>query len=98
MILLQTSGDHPLQRASAVAVLSCLSASCGFLPHDNTSIPFPGDGAGNFGPSAPVELCLGTARIVAPSLASSGAAAVCIREDAQEKSCNGDTECDGIEQ
>lgn len=80
----------------ACAALAAALPSCGLIPSDEELTPIPSDGIGNFGDSAPVELCLGTARVVAPAAATS-ASAVCVREDAEARACEGDEACDGIE-
>lgn len=69
---------------------------CGLVPSSETLAPFPSDGVTGFGDAEPIEVCLGTARVVAPD-ASSGAGAVCVPEGASGKSCSSNDSCAGIE-
>lgn len=69
---------------------------CGLLPSSETLAPFPSDGVTGFGDAEPIEVCLGTARVIAPD-ASSGAGAVCVPEGASGKACTSDDACSGIE-
>jgi hypothetical protein len=73
-----------------------LAAGCGLLPTSDTLAPFPSDGVGNFGDSEPIEVCLGSARVVAPG-AATGADAVCVPSGAVAKSCSSNDACAGIE-
>jgi hypothetical protein len=69
---------------------------CGLVPSSETLAPFPSDGVTGFGDAEPIEVCLGTARVIAPD-ASSGAGAVCVSEGASGKSCSSNDSCSGIE-
>lgn len=69
-------------------------ASCGLVPSSEAILPFPSDGTFGFDDAAPIEVCLGAARIVPPG-APSGA--VCVAEAATAKACSLDGECAGIE-
>ena len=70
--------------------------ACGLVPSSETLAPFPADGVAGFGDAEPIEVCLGTARVVAPD-ASSGAGAVCVSEAAAAKACSANDSCAGIE-
>ena len=70
--------------------------ACGLLGPGEGLRVVPSDGVGNFGSSAPIELCLGSARVVSPS-ASTGAGAVCVTPGSAAKACSGDAACVGIE-
>jgi hypothetical protein len=84
-----------VNRAPSLA-LALLVASCGLLPAPDPAAPWPTDGVAGFGASEPIELCLGTARVVAPQ-ASSGAGSVCVGAGAVARACTADAACDGIE-
>jgi hypothetical protein len=71
-------------------------AACGLGGSGDELRAVPSDGVGNFGSSAPIELCLGSARVVSPS-ASTGAGAVCVAHGAKAKACAADAACAGIE-
>jgi hypothetical protein len=73
-----------------------VSASCGLVPSEGTPPPFPADGVGTFGEASPVEVCLGTARVVAPALAT-GATALCMPKGQTERDCASGADCEGIE-
>lgn len=75
--------------------LSFLPAACGLLPSEPAG-SFPSDGIGAFEDSAPVEVCLGAARIVSPALAT-GATALCVAKGKSPALCSQDSECRGIE-
>ena len=81
----------------AVPTLALGAVSCGLASHDATSSALPTDGLGSFGPFQPIELCRGTARVVAPSQATGAGAAVCVPEGSKAKSCSADSQCEGIE-
>jgi hypothetical protein len=70
--------------------------ACGLAPAPAPSPAFPGDGVSGYGASAPIELCLGTARVVSPD-AATGAGAVCVPPSAVATPCEDDTACSGIE-
>lgn len=84
-----------MSRRARLAAMAMFVASCGLLPAEPDA-PFPADGVGAFGDAAPVEVCLGTARVVAPALAT-GAAALCVPEGAVFRACAADGDCEGIE-
>ena len=73
-----------------------LVASCGLASGEGERAPFPADGVGAFGDASPVEVCRGTARIVAPALAT-GATALCVPEGQTARECTSDDTCEGIE-
>ena len=86
-----------VKRAPRVGLaLGLVLASCGLLPAPAPAPSLPGDGVAGFGEASPIELCLGTARVVAPD-ASSGAGSVCVPAGAIGKACAADASCDGIE-
>lgn len=72
------------------------AAACGLAPSEETPAPFPADGVGAFQDASPVEVCLGTARIIAPSLAT-GATALCAPTGRKAEVCAGDGDCRGLE-
>ncbi len=80
----------------AAPLVTMAVAACGLTGPSDGQRPVPSDGVGNFGSSAPIELCLGSARVVSPS-ASTGAGAVCVTQGAAAKACSGDEACVGIE-
>ena len=80
----------------AAPVLAIAVAACGLGGPGEGLRAVPSDGVGNFGSSAPIELCLGSARVVSPS-ASAGAGSVCVAEGSQAKACASDAVCVGIE-
>ena len=71
-------------------------AACGLLPAPAPAPPFPGDGVAGFGDSSPVELCLGSARVVAPDVVG-GAGSVCVPAAVAATPCSDDSACSGIE-
>lgn len=79
----------------STTVFLCLLSACGFVRGD-PSLPFPSDGIGAFEEAAPIEVCLGTARIVAPAVAT-GATAVCVPTEQEKRPCLTSDECSGIE-
>ncbi len=84
-----------LRRAFACTA-ALAAASCGLAPAPAPPPPFPSDGVADFGQSAPVELCLGTASVVPPE-AATGADAVCVPTGASSTACTSDAGCTGIE-
>lgn len=80
---------------SVTSIFICCLSACGFAPSDAPE-PFPSDGIGAFEESAPIEVCLGTARIVAPALAT-GATAVCVPSGQEKRACAENKECTGLE-
>jgi hypothetical protein len=76
--------------------LAVAAAGCGLLPTSDTLTPFPADGVAGFGDSEPIEVCLGSARVVAVS-ASTGADAVCVPQGASGKACTSNDSCAGLE-
>jgi hypothetical protein len=71
-------------------------AACGLVPAPGPPAPFPGDGVAGFGDSTPIELCIGSAHVVSPSVAT-GAGAVCVGAGASPTACSSDAVCMGIE-
>lgn len=94
MALSEGARGRGCRRAGPLVVVAV--AACGLTGPSDGLRPVPSDGAGNFGSSAPIELCLGSARVVSPS-ASTGAGAVCVAKGAAAKACAGDEACVGIE-
>jgi hypothetical protein len=85
------------ERMARAAPLSAIVvAACGLAGSGEGPRAVPSDGVGNFGSSAPIELCLGSARVVSPS-ASTGAGAVCVAQGAKARACSSDAACVGIE-
>lgn len=78
-----------------VALAAITLAGCGLYPDSGLVIP-PGDGVRDFGPSEPIEICIGTARLVARAT-DAQANAVCVLEGQPEVACSSDLDCDGIE-
>src|SRR4051812_19763603 len=87
---------HARPRSALALALPLIPLACGLLASPDPSPPFPSDGVAAFGAAEPIELCLGTAHVVAPD-ASSGAGSVCVPAGAQGKACAADAACDGIE-
>ena len=83
-----------IARAAPIAAIAV--AACGLAGPSEGLRAVPSDGVGNFGSSAPIELCLGAARVVSPS-ASTGAGSVCVAQGAKARACSGDAMCAGIE-
>src|SRR5262249_62114194 len=75
---------------------SALAAGCGLTGGEGASTPVPADGVGNFGTSSPIEVCLGTAKVVSFS-AASASGAVGVRQGLKAKPCSADSACSGIE-
>lgn len=69
---------------------------CGLVPSSDTAVPFPSDGVAGFGDADPIEVCLGSALVVAPG-ADVGAGAVCVAEGAVARACTSSDACEGIE-
>src|SRR5262245_18813575 len=87
------------QDASGIGFILAISVAlcgCGLISDQAPSQAFPTDGVSGFGEAFPLEICLGTARIVAPAVAS-GAGAVCISDETATISCDSDDACRGIE-
>jgi len=80
---------------SFIGVLLFCSSACGFVQED-ASTPFPSDGVGAFEATASIEVCLGTARIVAPAVAT-GATALCVPAEQKATICAANSECSGLE-
>ncbi len=70
--------------------------ACGLVTSDAALAPFPGDGIGAFGDAAPVEVCLGTARIISPALAT-GATALCVPSGQTRHMCVKTADCANLE-
>ncbi len=77
--------------------LSLLSlAACGLSETNEAQSPFPSDGVGAFQSASPIEVCLDTARIVAPALAT-GAGAICVPSEQTPRVCSSKDDCSGLE-
>src|SRR4051794_39382177 len=76
--------------------LPFLAGACGLAPHDLETQSIPSDGVSGFDDASPIELCIGTARVVSPSVAGAGAG-VCIRSGSIAPACSDDSSCTGIE-
>lgn len=83
-------------RAAPVAALALFMGACGLGSQEPSGVSIPYDGVSGFGEVAPVELCLGSARVVPPSAGGAGAG-VCVREGASGAPCGSDAACSGIE-
>jgi hypothetical protein len=81
---------------SSLALSALALSACGLAPAPSPSPPFPGDGVAGFGGASAVELCLGTARVVSPDVATA-AGALCVPPGAAAVSCTADAACSGIE-
>jgi hypothetical protein len=81
--------------AAEILALPGLATGCGLLGNEPARA-FPKSGVGDFGPSAPVEVCLGSARVVSSSRAST-ASAVCVKHGAEGAACASDASCRGAE-
>ncbi|HLM75563.1 MAG TPA: hypothetical protein VK459_22775, partial [Polyangiaceae bacterium] len=79
----------------AAALLGFLTG-CGLLPSDPLESKLPGDGVSGFDDSFPIEICLGTARVV-PASETLTSAGVCVPGGSQGPACAGDAACSGIE-
>ncbi len=82
--------------AQGAPVLAIALAACGLGGPGDGLRAVPSNGVGNFGSSAPIELCLGSARVVSPA-ASTGAGSVCVAQGSKAKACASDAMCTGIE-
>lgn len=71
-------------------------SACGLIDSSEPLLPFPSDGVGAFQDAAPVEVCLGTARVIAPALAT-GATALCAPTDQTARTCSTKGDCTGLE-
>ena len=82
-----------LRRASPCrALVPARAASC---PRPRPPRPFPSDGVAAFGDASPIELCLGTARVVSPRRVGRRGA-VCVPARARTAPpCSTDAACDG---
>ncbi len=84
--------------ARLVLVVAALApASCGLVSDDTPLSPFPPDGVNDFGAASPVEVCVGSARVVAPSSAVGLGGSLCVASGTKGKACASDAACDGIE-
>jgi hypothetical protein len=87
--------------APAVRVVLLLAAlapaSCGLVSDDTAFTPFPPDGVNDFGAALPVEVCVGSARVVTPSSAVGLGGSLCVASGTRGKACSSDATCDGIE-
>ncbi len=82
--------------ALPLSLLFTMAAGCGLAGGEGASTPIPSDGVGHFGASSPIEVCLGTARVVS-FWAASTAGAVCVQQGRKGKACSADSACSGIE-
>jgi hypothetical protein len=78
-----------------VGICVVFASACGFVQGD-ASTPFPSDGIGAFQNPASIEVCLGTARIISPVLAT-GTTALCVPSEQKVRTCGADDECQGLE-
>lgn len=85
-----------VMQRSGLALTALVLGACGLAPAPAPSSPFPGDGTAGFGDASPVELCLGTARVVSPD-AAGGAGALCVASGSAGRACTADAACSGIE-
>lgn len=76
-------------------LLALTLTCCGLLPAPDPAPPFPSDGTTGFGEAEPIEVCLGSARVVPPD--ATGGSAVCVAEGAEGSACSADASCAGIE-
>jgi hypothetical protein len=86
------------RRALRAALGALLVASCGSLGPDVPELPaaYPTNGLGGYGEARPLEVCRGTARIVAPA-AATDATALCAPGTEEARTCAADGDCRGIE-
>jgi hypothetical protein len=77
-------------------ILIIFVSACGLVDSDESLAPFPADGAGAFQEAAPIEVCLDTARIIAPTLAT-GATALCVPTEQSPRACSTTGDCTGLE-
>ncbi len=71
-------------------------SACGLAGTNESLEPFPSDGIGTFQEATPIEVCLETARIVAPALAT-GATALCVPTEHTVRACAANSDCVGLE-
>jgi hypothetical protein len=82
--------------APGACALLALLTGCGLVSRDPPAAQIPGDGVSGFGDSSPIELCLGTARVV-PASDTLTSAGLCVASGSQGPACAGDAACSGIE-
>jgi hypothetical protein len=85
----------------ALVVIAALNATaCGLLSSDPPISQIPPDGVSGFGDSSPIELCLGTARVV-PASDTLTSAGLCVPNgfdtNKSPVACDSDAACSGIE-
>lgn len=80
-------------RALSFAWLSLAAIGCGLAPHDATTPAAETDGTSGFVADGPIELCIGSTRVVSPSVASGSGAGVCANEGATPAACGADGDC-----
>lgn len=80
----------------SIAPLAALLTGCGLVASDPTESLLPGDGVSGFDDSSPIELCLGTARVV-PVSETLTSAGVCVPSGSEGRACSSDAACSGIE-
>jgi hypothetical protein len=83
-------------RPIAPTALIALLTGCGLVSRDPPVSELPGDGVSDFGDSSPIEICLGTARVV-PASETLTSAGVCVPNGSEGLACAGDAACSGIE-
>jgi hypothetical protein len=89
-----------MSRRAARLVLLALAiapASCGLVSGDTALTPFPLDGVNDFGAASPIEVCVGSARVVAPAAAVGLGGSLCVADGVKATTCDADSDCDGIE-
>jgi hypothetical protein len=73
------------------------ASACGLVDSNESLAPFPADGVGAFQDASPIEVCLDTARIIAPALAT-GATALCVPAEQAVHVCSKRSDCTGLEE
>lgn len=80
----------------SIALFTALLTGCGLVSRDPPQSELPGDGVSGFGESSPIELCLGTARVV-PASETLTSAGVCVPGGSKGAACSSDAACPSIE-
>ncbi len=81
--------------ACAITILAILGG-CGLASRDPDGPTASSDGVSGFGDAQPIELCLGTARVVPLSEATT-IAGLCVPNGVAGHACGADAECAGLE-
>ncbi|MBK9266678.1 MAG: hypothetical protein IPM54_43685 [Polyangiaceae bacterium] len=81
---------------AALCFFAVFASACGLVHGDEALAPFPSDGIGAFEEASPIEVCLGTARVIAPAVAT-GATALCVPTGQKSRLCAANADCTGIE-